>query len=70
MIDSFLIIRLHSMALCLERRERRVGQFRLAVNRVGESDQRLVHILAANLCTDSNLSERVTEEMGSHTQLQ
>ena len=69
-MDSFLMIRLHSMALFLERREHRVVQFRLVVSKVGESDQRFVHSLAANFWTDFSLSERVAEEMGSHTQLQ
>ena len=48
----------------------RVGQFKLDISKVEESDQCLVHSLAVNLWTDSNLLERVAEEVGSHTQLQ
>ena len=48
-MDSFLIIRLHSKAFCLERREQRVGQFKVEVRVAGESDQRFVHNLAAKL---------------------
>ena len=69
MMDSFFIMRLHSRAFCLERRERRVGQFRVVISVVGESDQLFVHSLAANLWTDSNFSARVVEA-GSQTLLQ
>ena len=66
MMDLFLMIRLHSRTFCLEQR---LGQFNVEVSSVGEADQRFVHSFAANLWTDSNLSERV-EEAGSQTLLQ
>ena len=70
MVDSFVMIRLHSRSFFLERREWRLGQFSAEVNTAGESDQRFVHSFAANLWTDSNfISERVEEE-GSQTLLQ
>ena len=68
-MDSFMIMRLHSKAFCLEWRERRVGQFKVEVRVAGESDQRFVHSLAAKLWTDSNFSTRVVEA-GSQTLLQ
>ena len=49
MIDSFLMIRLHSRSFCLEQQEWRLGQFSAEVNMAGESDQRFVHSFAANL---------------------
>ena len=48
-MDSLLIMHLHSNAFCLERREQRVGQFSVEVRVAGESDQRFVHSLAAKL---------------------
>ena len=53
MIDSFLMIHLQSRTFCLERRERRLGQFSVEVSSVEEADQRFVHSFAANLWTDS-----------------
>ena len=48
-MDSFLIMRVHSKASCLKRREQRVGQFKVEVRVAGESDQRFVHNLAVKL---------------------
>ena len=44
MIESFLIMRLHSRTFCLERRELRVGQFKAEMSEVGESVHRFVHV--------------------------
>ena len=49
MIDSFLMIHLHSRSFFLERQQWRLGQFSADVNTAGESDQRFVHSFAANL---------------------
>ena len=60
---------LHSRTFCLERWERRVGQFKSEVTTVEGTDHRFVHNFAANPWMDSNLFERVMEG-GSQTQLQ
>ena len=46
MMDSFLIMCLHSRTFCLERREGRVGQFKSEVTRVEGTDHRFVHNFA------------------------
>ena len=61
MMDLFLIMHLHSRTFCLERPERRVGQFKSEMTRDEEADLRFVHNLAANPWMDSNLSKRVME---------
>ena len=48
-MGSFLIMRLHSKAFCLEWREQRVAQFKVEVTVAGKSDQHFVHSLAAKL---------------------
>ena len=48
-MDSFLMICLHSWSFCLEWQERRLDQLRLAIREEGETDQRFVQSLVANL---------------------
>ena len=47
MIDSFMMIRLHSQIFNLDQQEQRVDQFRFEMSETEGSDQRFVHSLAA-----------------------
>ena len=66
MMDSFLIMHLHSRTFCLEQQERRVGQFKSEMTRVEGTDHRFMYNFAANPWMDSSFSERVMEG-GSQT---